>query len=205
MRISLKIGLIILLSNVSTAKADYAMFPRTRLSGQQTYFSGDTGKSFGESGAGYGFGLTVLGDGSYLVPFAGFSATTLAGSQTFLDGTSKVTPKFSFYSASTQLGLQLYPIQRRKKGFNVYVSALGSVGYNYISLNKSVAFTNIPNSDQAFSLGYAAAAGGEWIVSDDGARRWGFFGEISLSKQSATLLKQQFDLSGLTMAVGIGW
>lgn len=185
--------------------SSFGLFPKTRIGARQALYSGEKGKSFAEASLGYGGNVTVFLNGSRLIPYFGFSFNTISGRQTFLDNTTEVSSSFNFYSAATELGFQVYPIERRTKGLNVYFSGVGVVGYNFIALSKSTTLSSIPYSDQAFSAGYVAGVGAEWILSNTSLNRWTMNVEVLYREENATLLKKTFDLSSLIFAVGFGW
>lgn len=175
------------------------------MSAHQNLYSGEKGKSFAETSAGYGAGISVFLDGRHFIPFFGFKVGTMTGRQVFLDNTTEVTTSFNFYSATTDIGLQIFPIERRTKGFNVYFTGIGIIGYNFVALSKSASLTSIPYSDQSFSAGYAAGIGSEWILSNASVSKWTLNAEVLFKKESATLFKQTFDLSSMVFSVGLGW
>lgn len=194
----------VLCSSVSEAN-NYGLYPRTRLSAHQNLYSGDKGKSFAEASTGYGAGISVFLDGKHFIPFFGFKIGTMTGRQVFLDDSTEVTSSFNFYSATTDIGLQIFPIERRTKGFNVYFTGIGIIGYNFVALSKSTTLTNIPYSDQSFSGGYAAGIGSEWIMNNASPNKWALNAEVLFKKESATLFKRTFDLSSMVFSVGLGW
>ncbi len=195
----------ILLGSLNVEAQDYSIFPRTRIHIHQNLYSGDKGKSFAESGAGFGGGITVTRDGVYFVPFFGFGVSTLSNRQVFLDGSTQVTSSFTYYSAYTDIGLQLFPIARRKSGFNLYVKGGGTLGYSFLALNKSTTLASIPYSDQAFAFGYLAGVGTELILGSASPKKWSLYAEVLFREESASLLERRFDLSSLQLALGLGW
>ncbi len=200
--------LIILAALINTSFAsssDYAIYPKTRLGARQEFFSGEKYKSLSETGSGVSAGISVFTDGAHFVPFFGFYVSSAVGSQVFMDGTTAVSTGFKFYSASTEIGMQIYPIERRESGFNIYIVGAGTLGYNFIALSKSTSLATLPYSDQSFSNGYYSGIGSELIFGSDGLSKWTLNSEVLLKKESGTLLKQQFDFSCLIFAVGLGW
>lgn len=198
------ICLLFFLCSVSEAN-NYGIYPRTRLGARQSLYSGEKGKSFTEASVGYGAGVSVFLDGRHFIPFFGFNVGTMTGRQVFLDNSTEVTSSFTYYSAATEMGLQIFPIERRTKGFNVYFVGMGIVGYNFVALSKNVTLTSIPYSDQSFSAGYAAGIGTEWIMNNASPNKWALNAEVLFKKESATLFKQTFDLSSMVFSVGLGW
>ncbi len=198
------IGISFFLCSQSEA-GNYGVYPRTRLNVHQNLYSGEKGKSFAETSVGYGAGVSVFLDGRHFIPFFGFKVGTMTGRQVFLDGTTEVTASFSSYSAATEMGLQIFPIERRTKGFNVYFLGIGLVGYNFVALSKNATLSSIPYSDQSFSGGYAAGIGTEWILNNASPNKWALNAEVVFKKESATLFKQTFDLSSMVFSVGLGW
>ncbi len=180
-------------------------YPRTRLGIHQSLYSGEKGKSFTETSVGYGAGVSVFLDGRHFIPFFGFNVGTMSGRQIFLDGSTEVTSPFNYYSAAAEMGLKVFPIERKTKGFNVYFVGKGIAGYNFVALSKSVTLTSIPYSDQSFSSGYTAGIGSEWIMNNASPSKWTLNAEVHLKKESATLFKQTFDLSSMIFSVGLGW
>ena len=181
------------------------LFPKTRLQAHQTLYSGEKGQSFAEAGAGWGVGITSYSDGRRLAPFLGLHLTVMTGRQTFLDNETEVSASFNSYLASTEIGANFYPIERRTRGMNVYISGAGLVGYNFVSLSRGASLSSIPYSDQSFSGGYALGMGAEWILSTIGPTKWTMTTDFLFKKESAVLLKKQFDLSSIVFSVGFGW
>lgn len=198
------ICVLLFICSVSEA-SNYGVYPRTRLGIHQSLYSGEKGKSFTETSVGYGAGVSVFLDGRHFIPFFGFNIGTMAGRQAFLDNSTEVTTSFNYYSAATEMGLQIFPIERRTKGLNVYFVGIGVVGYNFVALSKSATLTSIPYSDQSFSAGYAAGIGTEWIMNNASPNKWALNAEVIFKKESATLFKQTFDLSSMVFSVGLGW
>ena len=180
-------------------------FPRTRLDVHQSLYSGEKGKSLAETSTANGAGISVLSNGQYFVSLFGFDFSNMSGRQIFLDNTAEVMTSFDYYSATTKLGFQIFPIPRRTRGMNVYLVGLGLLSYNFISLGKSATLTSIPRSDQSLAVGYAVGVGAEWILSDTSANKWALNAEASLRKESATLFKQNFDFSSMVLSVGLSW
>ncbi|AHZ86574.1 hypothetical protein EP01_16765 [Bdellovibrio bacteriovorus] len=185
--------------------SNVGLFPGTRVSAFQSVYSGEKGKSFAESSAGVGAGVSVYMDGKYLTPYFGFKVGSMAGTQMFLDNTSEVSTSFNYYSASAEAGFHLFPIERRKKGFNVYFSGGGVIGYNFVALNKEASLENIPYSDQSFSTGYVAGVGSEWILNSADKNKWNLNAEVLFKNESSTLFNQRYDLSCMVFSLGLGW
>nr|BFD59462.1 hypothetical protein CKG001_15690 [Bdellovibrio sp. CKG001] len=181
------------------------IFPSTRFSAYQSNYSGEPGKSFAETATGLGAGLTVFMDGKRLIPYFGFKVGSMAGTQTFLDGTTEVSSSFKYYNSSAEAGLQLFVIERKKRGFNAYFSAGGVLGYNFVALGKTVELENIQRSDQSFSVGYAAGIGTEWILTSANNNKWNFNTEVLYKGESTTLFKSKYDLSCMVFSIGLGW
>lgn len=194
------------LLSASPAQASlYGDFPRTRLSLHQNLYSGEKGKSFAEASTGVGAGVSVFLDGKYLIPFFGFKFNSMAGRQMFLDDRTEVSTTFTYYSAAADIGLHIFPIERRSQGLNVYLIGLGTVGYNLVALAKGTTLASIPHSDQSFSAGYGAGIGAEWILSNTSMSKWTIGAEVALKQESATLFKRRYDLSHLQISFGMGW
>jgi len=185
--------------------ANAGAYPRTRTGVRQLLYSGDKGTSFAESTAGVGGSVTVFKDGKYIVPFFAFSFSNLSGRQIFFDGSTEVTSNFTYYSAATEIGVALFPIERKNRGVNVYFTGGGTLAYHFLSLSKSTTLTSIPYSDQASSLGYFGGIGAESIVSGDGKLKWTLITEVLFKKESPVLLKKQFDISSFILSIGLGW
>ncbi len=180
-------------------------YPRTRVSVNQYLFSGDKYKSLAESQSALGASIKVQSAGSYFAPVFGFNLLGLNGRQDFYDGgTTAVTSPFNYYSASTDIGLQYFILERSKKGMNIFLSGSGILGYNFISLSKNTTLTTIPYSDKSFSYGYAAGIGAEFIFS--GANnKWSIYLDAQIREESTQILDQNFDLGGLMISLGLGW
>ncbi|MCX7977453.1 MAG: hypothetical protein N2578_00445 [Bdellovibrionaceae bacterium] len=170
----------------------------------QNLYSGASRTSLGETGSGYGLEFVVLADGEYLVPYGKARANLVSGRQGFLDGSTPITSNFIFYDGQGELGLAFYPIKRRKGEVNIYLSAAGVLSYSYLSLERTLIVTNIPLSDQTFGGGYSTSLAGEWIFGM-GVSKWSIAAEITYRQISATLLKTKFDLSNISLGIGLGW
>ncbi|WP_374001780.1 hypothetical protein [Bdellovibrio bacteriovorus] len=181
------------------------LFPSTRFSAYQSIYSGEPGKSFAETATGLGAGITVFMDGKRLIPYFGFKVGSMTGTQTFLDGTAEVSSSFKYYNSTAEAGLQLFVIERKKRGFNVYFSGGGVLGYNFVALGKTVELQNIHRSDQSFSTGYAAGIGSEWILTSANNNKWNFNSEVLYKSEGATLFNSKYDLSCMVFSIGLGW
>lgn len=178
----------------------------TRLGLQQVLFTGEKGKSFSESGSGLGTELVVMRDGEWFTPFLKARALAVSGKQEFRDGDGSVSSKFLFYQGQADLGIYLYPLKRRRQGFNVYLGGAGSLAYNHVSLEQSAELTKIPHTDHGFSSGYSGSIGGEWIFGARSANRWSLSVEIIHRQDRAVLLRQAgFDLGSTAVCLGLGW
>jgi hypothetical protein len=184
---------------------NYGVYPGTRLTVSNNLYSGEKGKSFAEASVGYGGGVSIFLDGSYFVPFFGFNLGMITGRQAFQDSVTLVTSTFTYYSATTQIGIQVFPIERRTKGFNVYFEGVGIAGYNFVALSNKVTLTSIPSSDQSFSAGYGLGIGTEWIINDESLDKWALSAGVLFKNESATLFKQKFNLNSMSFSVGLGW
>lgn len=201
------LGIVFLLLAASAAHANSrnASYPKTRMGVLSAAYSGEEGRSFAESSPAMGLTLNVSSEAKHFSPFVGLKLITVSGDQTFLDGTTEIESKFVYSSASVELGVHLYPLERRSRGINVYVSGGASLGYNYLALDKDTEVTDIPKSDQVFSAGYVAGFGFEWILSEAGRDRWSLFGEAMAVTESTTLLEKTYKLDRMILAVGLSW
>lgn len=147
------ICVFLFLYSVSEAN-NYGVYPRTRLGVRQNLYSGEKGKSFAETSVGYGAGVSVFLDGRHFIPFFGFNVGTMTGRQAFLDNSTEVTSSFTYYSAATEMGLQIFPIERRTKGFNVYFVGIGIVGYNEVGAVRKIT-SEFPNAIIDFGAGHS--------------------------------------------------
>lgn len=203
----LKLHLILFIFAVCSVSYSQVLspYPRTRVSVNQYLFSGDKFKSFSESQSATGASMKVQSGSLHFAPVFGFNLLALNGRQSFYDGgTTAVTSSFNYYSASTDIGLQYFILERSKKGMNIFLSGSGILGYNFISLSKNTTLTTIPYSDKSFSYGYAAGIGAEFIFS--GANnKWSLYLDAQIREESTEILKQNFDLGGLMISLGLGW
>ena len=181
-------------------------YPRARISANQYLFSGDKYKSFSESQSATGASIKIQSGGAHFAPVFGFNLLALNGRQDFYDGsTNVVTSIFNYYSASTDIGLQYFILERSKKGMNIFLSGAGVLGYNLISLSKNTTLTTIPYNDKSFSYGYAAGIGAEFIFSTAPNYKWSLYLDVQMREESTQLLEQNFDLGGLMISLGLGW
>lgn len=199
--------LVSLLLAVEAAEANSrnASYPKTRMGVLSSAYSGEEGRSLAESSPAMGLTLNVSREAQHFSPFVGLKLITTSGDQTFLDGTTEIESSFVYYTASVELGVHLYPLERRSHGINVYLSGGASLGYNYLALDKDTDVTNIQKSDQVFSAGYVAGFGFEWILSESGKDHWSIFGEAMAITESATLLEETYKLDRMILAVGLSW
>ncbi len=181
------------------------LFPKTQLAVQQNLYTGDKNASLSESSPGYGLEGLVMEEGRHFSPFFAASIATITGKQSFLDSLTAVKASFVYYGAEADAGLLFFPISRRIKGINIYFSAAGLVGYNFIAIDKDTVLSTIPYNDQAFSAGYSAGIGAEWILSNSSTRKWTLAGKIEYKNSSATLLKRTFGFNRGCFSLGLAW
>lgn len=91
-----------------------------------------------------------------------------------------------------------------RRGFNVYFSSGGVLGYNFVALGKEVDLQSIRYSDQSFSTGYMAGIGSEWILSSVSNNKWNLNAEVLYKSENATLLNTKYDLSCMIFSLGLG-
>lgn len=198
-------GLIAFGAAEAQANSRNSGYPKTRMGILSAAFSGEEGRSFSESSPAVGLGLNVSSEAKHFSPFVGLKLITESGEQMFLDGGAEVESKFSYYSASMELGVHLYPLERRSRGVNVYFSGGASIGYNVIALDKGTEFTSGPKSGQGFSAGYLAGFGFEWILAETGFNRWSLYGEAIAITENGKILGETYKLDRMIMAVGLSW
>lgn len=203
--------LILFIFSIITFANHFALasnYPRTKISVRQASFSGEKGKSFAESTAGYSAGISVFVDGEYFAPFIGVYYGSLNAKQNFIDNGAFTSSAYVLQSGNMEAGFNLYPIARSARGINVYLSAAGVLGYQSLALSKSRTFTKLPYSDQNYSTGYRGGLGVEWIINNSSytsTNKWALSAEVSLKKESTVLLNQNFLLDGLQISLGLSW
>ncbi len=188
------------------AQAQVNFFAGTKILVAIPQYSGLTGVSLGETGTGFAGELQLETDGYWLVSFVKARATYITGAQIFLDGATTVNASFNYLQGGLDLGFHLYPIRRRKSGFNIYLGGSGGMAYNSIQLDGSAVTTSIPKTDQSVGTGYAGILGVEFGFGGASKKKWTLISELSHRTESAKLLNQSnFDLRNVTIGVGVGW
>jgi hypothetical protein len=204
-----KLWLLFLGLGLSTSAVSYAQvesFPTTRMSFTYPQYSGENAKSFSETGTGLGAEIQISRPGIWISPFLRGRFVVVTGEQAFVDGTSNTTASFNYYQGSLDIGTNLYPIRRRKKGINLYIGLGGVFSYQTIRLADEATITNIPRSDQSVGYGYQGSIGSELILSNSPNYKWTLVAELNYRQESANILKQsQFDLKNVSFTAGIGW
>lgn len=183
-----------------------ATFPNTRILIGIPQYSGLDGTSFGETGSGTSAELQVEVEGAWVAPFGAARAMYVSGTQNFLDGTSNRESSFSFMQGGFDLGLRLFPLKRRKSGFNIYCGASFGINYQSLQLDESLTTTSIPKSDQSLSNSFAGFVGAELILGGTSKKKWTLIAEMAQRTEYAKILNQdRFDLRNSTISIGLGW
>lgn len=183
-------------------------FPRTMITARHSTYSGEKGKSFAETGSGFGGGVSIFLDGSHFAPFVGVFYGQTSGKQSFNDNGKLVPSTFVFQSASAELGAQIYPIERTYKGVNLFISGAGILGYHSLALSKKQTFEKIPNSDQGYSTGYRAGLGAEWILKNSNyvsTSKWCITLDINYRNEFTNIMNQTIYLNSLQVGLGLSW
>lgn len=199
--------LYFLLSVCSSAQEGFSPFPRTQVAAESAQYSGEVNKSFGESSPGVGASITISTAAERLAFYLRGRGNFLSGSQTFLDGTQSITAKYQLTAIETEVGLQLFPLARKRKGLNLYLRGGGDVDYYSVTLEKGVTLTQLPRRDQGVGYGYTIGIGSELLFSAAGAAtKFGFFIEVNLRTSSVSILKQNsFNTSAFIYSAGLCW
>lgn len=198
---------VFILLAANSALAQFSTFPKVRVGFMQSNYSGEEGKSFQDAGSGYGLEISAQRDGEYFAPNFRFRLNQLSGKQKFYDGSSLTSEKHSFQytQAQTEIGVQIFPLARNKKGINLYLYGGGAFSYNHIALGSNVTVTNIPKSDQTTSFGYTGALGVEWILGAT-EYKWTPTFEVQYHEETMSLLeKSNFRDGQFSLLLGLGF
>lgn len=183
-----------------------AAFKSTRLQLFQLNYAGEKEKSFAEGGSSVGLEAYSDWGRSWGRFYTKARAAQSSSQQSFLDGTSSVNCTYTYYQGQFEPGIVIFPVPSRDTGFALYLSAGGSVGYNWLSLSSTSTLTTLKPSESAMSFGYAVGTGVEWTLTKAQGKRNVLTGEITYRSEKANLAGQTaFDLSGLAIHVGYGW
>ncbi|WP_413612969.1 hypothetical protein [Bdellovibrio sp. HCB-110] len=182
-------------------------FRTTKINFFQTYYSGEENKSLGKGSPGYGVEFFRDGGGNIFRGYIKGRFGTSTGSQKFQDGSDSVTAQYNLYFGHGEIGGLLFPISRRDMGTNVYLGAGGFVSYNLMNLATSATTTtHLKTNQQAASYGYSALMGVEMVFGSGAGKHYMGTLEMSYRQEQTRLAGQElFDLSGLTLSVGLGW
>lgn len=199
-------GLVLILGWGSSAFAQAIDFPTTRILGGAPQYSGRDGESFSETGTGISGELQIEMGGAWIAPFASARGAYVTGTQAFLDGTTSIDSSFTYLQGGLDLGLRLFPVRRRKAGFNIYLGASGGLSYQSIQLGEALTTTSIPKSDQSLGTGVSGFVGAEWLLGGASKNKWATFVELVHRTESSKILEQdKFDLRSVTVSFGLGW
>lgn len=203
-QIFIVIGVLLGVALFTTDAYGFAHFPSTRFGLVQKSFTGEKNTSLAEVQVGYGATVTILTEGTFVVPYIQAGLFTTSGSQSFYDGSTERDLSFTLYHGEFQMGFQMYLIPRRKPGLNLYLKAGGIGGISYIGIAASETLTSIKRSDQAIGGGFVAGGGVEFVIGTTGTP-WTLYAEFEYTSFTSTLLEKNFDLSGVNLALGLGW
>lgn len=209
---TLKLRILFLICAITlTASIDaHALsFPRTGIFARYTGFlGGEKGKSFSESGSGFGAGLNFIFDTPRYAPFVGFYYGVVDSKQTFIDDGSPVTSSFFLQSMTIEPGINYYLKDRGGAGFAFFVSGAGIFGRQTINLSKTLTFQRLPQSDSSYSMGGRIGGGLDLSLQNNSfssRRRWTLTGELSYKKESMFIMRQNFTLDGFVASFGLSW
>lgn len=180
---------------------------RTRLGGVYAVFGGDRYKAITNNSTGFGAEVSILkGTWRFGNIVGKVRGLYISGQEDFMDGSTAVTDaSYTLFATEPALGIHLNIVPYYFPGIRVYLSALGVLSYDHLRIDKNVDLTTINNSDTHIGTGYEVGAGIEWNLK----REKSFFtlyGEIQYRQVSTKLAGQNdFQLTGLQMAGGIGW
>lgn len=196
------IGILVSLSSwgMNNSSGD---FRTTKLSVFQVFYSGEVNKSLAQGSPGYGIEFFRDGGGSLFRGYVKGRFGAVSGKQNFLDGATTVMSPYSMYFSQGELGLLLYPVSRRESGTNVYFGAGGYFSYNQLNITTTSTTTNLKTHQTTLGGGGTAVVGVEMIF---GERHQMANFEMSYRQEASQLAGQaQFDLSSLTLSIGLGW
>lgn len=196
-------------SSVSSAQSTQAQaWPsRTRLGGVYAVFGGDKYKAITNSSTGFGAEVSILkGTWRFGNVVGKIRGLYISGTEDFLDGSTAVTDtSYTLFATEPSLGIHFNLVPYYFPGIRVYLSGLGIMSYDHLRIDKNVSLTTINNSDTSIGFGYEVGAGIEWNIKREKSY-FSLYGEIQYRKVTTRLAGQNdFQLTGLQMAGGIGW
>lgn len=200
------LSVFLIFSSTATFAAD--IFPRIRLGLFEQLYSGEKYYSFADSGQGFGLSLSLLSEGNKnLAGVFKIDVGYLSAKQSFMDGTTELkNTTFNNYSVFGNLGINLFPIERKSRGANLYISVMGLAGSSYLALSSTTQPTVISLTELAYAYGYSAGVGVEFFVSSVGSNKSAINVEAAYKTAWANFHKRNdFDLGGLIFSFGYQW
>ncbi len=181
-------------------------FRTTKIGFIQENYSGPNNTSFALGSPGNGLELTLDSGNSVFRYFFKTRFMISEGTQNFLSSGTVFNSKYKFSQFAPEIGLSFFPIPRREKGVNIFLWGVGNISYNNLELKNLPAVTTLQSKEQAFGYGYGGGLGIELVVTPvRGSGRYLIFGEIGFRDERADLVKTQFEISGLTYSLGVGF
>ena len=181
-------------------------FRSTKIGLIQENYSGPNNTSFALGNPGTGLELTL--DSGYSV-FRYFFKTRFIvseGAQNFLSSGTAFNSKYKFSQFAPEIGVSFFPIPRREKGVNIFLWGAGAISYNNLELKNLPTTTTLQSKEQAFGYGYGGGLGFELIIAPSkGGSRYLIYGEVGFRDERADLVKTQFEISGMTYSIGLGF
>ncbi len=200
--------ILIFLSVFAESKETKGAFQSTKIGGLFQDYSGATNKSFSAGSPGSGFELSKDSGNTFLRYFFKSRFTYAEGKQNFLDAGTVFNSNYKFVQFAPEIGVSIYPIARKGKDMNVYLWGVAGVSYNNLELKDLSATSTLRKKDQSFGYGYGGGVGFEYIV-DSGGSTGSYllvYGELGFRDERANLVNyNQFEISGMTYSIGIGF
>ena len=207
-KVHLIIGLFVMLSSGSVfAIENKGGFRTTKLGLLQEIYSGTTNRSFSQGSDGLGLELS-LDDGNTIFRYFFKSRFTYSsGIQNFITSGTVFNSGYKYLQFAPEFGASFFPVPRRTQGVNVYLWGVAAMSYNNLELKNLPAATNLKSRDQSFGYGYGAGVGFEYVLAPGkNLSYYLIYGEIGFREERTNLVNyDQFEVSGLTYSIGIGF
>lgn len=199
--------MLLFIFSAASAADNKGGFRTTKIGIIQQNYSGPANRSFALGSPGNGLELT-LDSGSTLFRYFFKSRFMVAeGSQNFLNGSTAFNSDYKFFQFAPEIGASFFPVPRREKGVNIFIWGTGSVSYNNLELKNLPAVTKLQSKEQTFGYGYGGGLGIEVILFANvkTGNHYLAYAELGFRDERADLTNNQFEISGMTYSVGLGF
>ncbi|MGZ3692470.1 MAG: hypothetical protein ACXVAX_13260 [Pseudobdellovibrio sp.] len=199
--------LFLFYAEVSLAEMQRGTFKSTKIGLTSDNYTGADKLSFASGSPGYGAEISIDAGSSYYRYFFKARFSQSLGYQNFIANKVTYATNYNFVTVAPEIGVSLYPVQRKEHGLNIYLWGVGNVSYDYLELQKVPSTVKVDSKEQSWALGYGAGIGFELIMATtkDGKRLM-LYSEVGFRESSVDLTGNSgFEVGGLTASVGFGF